>query len=175
MDTKIISHRVAILIVLFLALAAKSEAGAARKFLPLARSYTIDMPVAANFFKDYYSKKGMTFEIIRIKDNYFMFSVRKARGEVIKDENFWEKLEILLVVFKDTLGVQDFLCIVDGEYAPGMGRKEPKREGYEYKMEPLYTEEVMIYANRIITIFEENLPKFKKRFEENLLKLKKQP
>ncbi len=84
--------------------------------------------------------------------------------EVIKDKNFWERIQITLFYDKYELE-QDGLdyvalkmrCIVDGRYGTGLGK--PSSEGYTYDMEPDYTEHLQNYAIQFLMKLQQYLKK----------------
>jgi hypothetical protein len=93
-----------------------------------------------------YSKNGGLPIVTAIGDNWITATVKNLRREVITDKNYWERLQIVVLLEKEAVGLKVHL-ILDGRYAGGIA--VPNDHAYS-DMEPAYTSYLLDYGKTLL-------------------------
>ena len=109
-----------------------------------------------------YGKKTVTVNLLgedEQKDvEFYSYDVDHLRGAVTRPENYWERLHLWIPIYvagKDEIRIR---VIMGGEYAPGLGNREPSTSSY-HSLEPDYTRELQSHLDRVIVALSTSIKK----------------
>jgi len=99
-----------------------------------------------DFYQEYYKKIGGRVQLVDNEDNHFRFIVSGMRGEIIKNEKYWEKIYVSLLFNRTPTSIK-IISILDGQYAPGIQRN-PK--SYYKDMDPVFSQDLHNYSGQLL-------------------------
>ncbi len=108
-----------------------------------------------NFFKEYASKRGGKVQVTASTPRFINVYIKNLRNEVIPQSNYWENLQLSLFLFYKDKGFVDIGCVLDGQYAGGLGKLFPAEESFS-DMEPQYAKQLQAYMGELLV----NLQKY---------------
>jgi hypothetical protein len=107
------------------------------------------------FLKEWFAKRGGLLTVLKRDDNRLLVRVDHLRGEVIRQEKFWEYLNVNLILIMDQNQTKLYL-MEDGYYAAGIGARVPPDASFA-SMEHDYYSNLAQYTEALATEIEQNL------------------
>jgi hypothetical protein len=110
------------------------------------------------FFTSMYAAKNGRLRVLGKGKNFLHFQVDHLRGEVIRDRNFWEEIEVYIVFFPigwGSAGSAEFHVFLDGKYAASLGKNPPGESGFSsmesefYRQENDYLSAIMVSVENL--------------------------
>jgi hypothetical protein len=124
-----------------------------------SRLPTVDW--VSDTFKRIYAKDHSKISLVNSdsdKEGEFLeFLVENVKGTVTK-ENYWEKLRYSLTIYKSGAAEIKIRCVMDGQFAAGVGTKEPPDSSFQ-DLEPIYTRNMQDEVGRFMRDLVVNLQK----------------
>jgi hypothetical protein len=116
----------------------------------MSKSRVATTPLTTEKVKQYlserYTAKGGAVTVTSISKNWLAATVRHLRHEVISDKNYWERLQIVIVLDHEDTVLRTRL-VLDGRYASGLAAPSDLAYG---DMEPVYTSYLDEYGQTLV-------------------------
>lgn len=95
----------------------------------------------------------LTFE--PLETDYVAFSVEGFKKQIVRGNNYWEKLQVSIEVNPTDAGWK-LTCYFDGQYAAGLGPRKPADDGYS-DMDGAHRADLNAYASNVLTRLQQHL------------------
>ncbi len=111
------------------------------------------------FFENRYQAKDGNVELAKKARLRVRLQISHLRSEVIAASRYWERLSVMAIVLPDPNTPDsslEILLIVDGQYATGLGPRQPAESSYQ-PMQANYYQLLDLYAQTLVTDLQRHL------------------